>query len=499
MHRVTARQVNPVGQTRRHSLTHDQNGPEIYGTIFTIAPSRHDVNVIWTGSDDGLVQVTRDGGKTWQNVTPPGIGEFNRVSMIDASSSNPGGAYVAAKRYQMDDLRPYIFKTTDYGKTWTKIVTGIADTHFVHVVREDPKKKGLLYAGTEHGVYVSFDDGAQWRSLSLNMPDTQIADMVVEKYDLVVATHGRSFYVLDDIGAIRQSTTAILGKDLHLFELHPTVRGVNQAVIDYSLKTAAKKVTIEIVAPDGRILRTAESGAAPKNAVDADEEDAAPPSRAPSANAGLNRFRWDLRYPGPVTFPGIVLRWTSPDQGPLAPPGKYTVRVRADGKTESQTLVIERDPRIKGVTDADLQEQFKLAIQVRDKTSAAHAAVLQIRALREQAEQRSGSAGSDDSVSSRLQTIKSKLAEIEQDLYQTKNRSPRDTLNYPIKLNNQLAVLQKFIDTGNARPTDSDYSVFKVLEARLNAIRARLRAVLADDLPKLNQALAGKGLPPVTP
>ena len=178
-------------------ITKDQNGPEIYGTIFSIAPSRHDVNTIWTGSDDGFVYVTRDGGKHWSNVTPPDMGDFDRVSLIEASPSDPAGAYVAAKRYQMDDRQPYLFKTHDYGKTWTKIVEGIPAGDFLQAVREDPLRAGLLYAGTEHSIYVSFDDGAHWRSLALNLPDTQIADILVEKYDLVIATHGRSFYVLE--------------------------------------------------------------------------------------------------------------------------------------------------------------------------------------------------------------------------------------------------------------------------------------------------------------
>src|SRR5581483_10494524 len=175
-------------------ITKDQNGPEIYGTIFTIAPSFQDVNTIWTGSDDGLVFVTRDGGRNWSNVTPKDLPEFSRISMIDASQIEPGTAYLAANRYQLDDRKPYIYRTHDFGKTWTKIVNGIPDNDYAQVVREDPKHPGLLYAGTEHGIYVSFDDGANWQSLRLNLPDTQVADLVVQDDDLVAATHGRSFW-----------------------------------------------------------------------------------------------------------------------------------------------------------------------------------------------------------------------------------------------------------------------------------------------------------------
>ncbi|MEO8026602.1 MAG: glycosyl hydrolase, partial [Bryobacteraceae bacterium] len=448
-------------------ITKDQNGPEIYGTIFTIAPSRHDVNTIWTGSDDGLVQLTRDGGKTWVNVTPPVIGEFNRVSLIEASPNDPGGAYVAAKRFQMDDRRPYIFKTHDFGKTWSKIVAGIPDTDFVHAVREDPKRAGLLYAGTEHGIYVSFDDGARWQPLSLNIPDTQVSDIVVEKNDLVIATHGRSFYLLEDIGVLRQWSPSVSNEVTHLFEPRDAIRSVNQSVIDYSLKSAAAGVTLEILDADGKLVRAFSNSSAQASPADESTET----TKSLTAKTGINRFVWDLRYPGPVTFPGIVLRWTSPGQGPMAPPGQYTVRLRANGQVKTQKLIIRSDPRLTGFTDAELQEQFRLAIEIRDATSRAHSAVIQIREIREQADKRAAQIG-DARLSGQVSALEAKLSEVEQDLYQTRNRSPRDTLNYPIKLNNQLAVLQKFVDTGDAPPTDSDYAVFKELSAKLDAILA---------------------------
>ena len=223
-------------------ITHDQNGPEIYGTIFTIAPSRKDVDTIWTGSDDGLVYITRDGGKNWTKITPPGMPDFGRVSLIDASPHNPGGAYVAVKNYQNDDRKPYIFKTADYGKTWTKIVNGIPDNDFVHAVREDPVKPGLLFAGTEHGIYVSFDDGAP---VAVHRAESArhagVATSLIEGNDLVIATHGRSFYVLDDITPLRQLTPALSTEDAHLFR---AARGasatVSQARIDYYLSQARR-------------------------------------------------------------------------------------------------------------------------------------------------------------------------------------------------------------------------------------------------------------------
>lgn len=483
-------------------ITKDQNGPEIYGTIFSIAPSRHDVNTIWTGSDDGLVEITRDGGKTWSNVTPPGMGEFSRVSLIEASPHDPGGAYVAAKRYQLDDRRPYVFKTHDYGKTWTKIAGGIPDNDYAQAVREDTVRRGLLYLGTEHGIYVSFDDGANWQSLSLNLPDTQVADIAVEKNDLVIATHGRSFYVLDDIDILRQFTPEIAGRKAYLFAPPPVIRSVQSAVIDYYLSEAAPRVVIEILDAHGQVVRSFDSAAA-RNAKPAAPDDpgdgSAPVSAAgaPAVRAGTNRFVWDLRYPGPVTFPGIVLRYAIPAQGPKAPPGEYAVRLTANDVTETQPLIIRRDPRTTNAADADLQEQFKLAMEIRDETSRAHKAVIQIRSLKTQMEKSAAEAG-DSGMSQRAALIKSKLDEIEGDIYQVKNRSPRDTLNYPIKLNNQLAVLQHLVDTGDVRPTDSDYAVFQELRARLNEILSRLDEVIAADLKQFNDQLVSHKLAPIT-
>jgi photosystem II stability/assembly factor-like uncharacterized protein len=490
---LTRNDANTLGDSGG-PITKDQNGPEIYGTIFSIAPSRRDVNTIWTGSDDGLVQVTRDGGKTWTNVTPPGMGEFNRVSLIEASPHDPAGAYVAAKRYQLDDRRPYVFRTTDFGKTWTKIVSGIADNDYAQAVREDPVRRGLLYLGTEHGMYLSFDDGATWQSLSLNLPDTQVADIAVEKHDLVIATHGRSFYVLDDIDMLRQITPEVTANKSHLFAPPPVIRTLRPATIDYYLSQAAGKVVVEILDAEGKVVRSFDSSAAgigPAMAVD-DPGDGS----VPQVRAGTHRFYWDVRYPGPATFPGIVLRYAVPGEGPVAPPGEYGVRLIADGVAQTQSLVVRRDPRLEDVTDGDLQQQFQLAMEIRDQVSRAHEAVIRIRSMRTQIDKSAASAG-DTAISQQAALIQSKLDEVEGDLYQAKNRSPRDTLNYPIKLNNQLAVLQHLVDMGNARPTDQDYAAFRELTGRLNDILGRLARVAAGDLKQFDSRLAEHKLPPV--
>ena len=450
-------------------ITKDQNGPEIYGTIFTIAPSRHDANTIWTGSDDGLVYLTHDGGAHWTNVTPPGLGEFTRISMIDASPHQPGGAYVAGKRYQLDDRRPLIFKTADYGKTWARIVNGIPESDFVHAVREDPGRAGLLFAGTEHGIHVSFDDGAHWQSLRLNLPDTQVADLTVAHDDLVIATHGRGFYMLDAIGGLRQLTPDILQSRVRLLIPQPAIRGFGPAPIDYYVAEFAGDVAIRIMDAAGQTIATISP----------------PPA---DRTAGLHRLAWNLRYPGAVTFPGMVYRGGTPGLGPFAPPGEYTVALTAGGDTQLRPLRVQRDPRLSDVTDADLAEQFRFAIRIRDRLSETNQAVIRIRAIKSQFEAR------HTELPDSANTLAQRLTRIEEDLYQVRNRSPRDTLNYPIKLNNQLAVLEQWVETGNGRPTEQEYAVFEELSATLSEILGQLSQILAGDLARLNQELTGRGL-----
>jgi photosystem II stability/assembly factor-like uncharacterized protein len=217
-------------------IVRDQDGPEIYATIYTIAPSHHDVNIIWTGSDDGLVYLTRDGGTNWKDVTPSDMPEQSRIGLIEASPHDPSTAYVAVRRYEMDDRLPYLWKTQDYGESWTKIINGFQEDDFVYVVREDPKRKDLLYAGAEHGVYISFNDGASWQNLSLNLPDVPVTGLVVEERDLVIATHGRSFWVLDDIDILRQFDSKIQGSEYHLFKPADAIRRSVPAVVDYYVK-----------------------------------------------------------------------------------------------------------------------------------------------------------------------------------------------------------------------------------------------------------------------
>ncbi len=476
-------------------ITKDQNGPEIYGTIFTIAPSPHEAGTIWTGSDDGLAYITRNGGKNWTNITPRDLPEFSRISMIEASAHHSGSAYLAAKRYQLDDRRPYIYRTHDFGKTWTKIVEGIPANDYAHVVREDPKQRGLLYAGTEHGIFVSFDDGEHWQSLRLNLPDTQISDLVRKDDDLVIATHGRSFYVLDNITALQQLNPQMISGPLHLFTPAEAVRTYRQATVDYYLQKPADKVTVEILDAAGQVVRTftgVPDDDKPKK-EDEDGEFGFHQPKPPTRKAGLNRFQWDLRYPGAVVFEGMVLWGAHAEAGPLAVPRQYQVRVTANGVSQTEPLTLKMDPR-STVTQADLQEQFQAAIRVRDQVSAADEMVIAIRQINKELQDRAEK-GHDEALASSGARLRDRLSTIEEELYQVRNRANEDPLNFPIKLNNLLAALARSIETGDRKPTDQALEVEKELTGRLNKIRVRYQEALNTDLTRFNGLLQERHLP----
>jgi photosystem II stability/assembly factor-like uncharacterized protein len=486
-------------------ITLDQTGVETYATIFTIAPSPVDGKVVWTGSDDGVVSLTRDGGRTWSRVTPPDLPEFARISLIEASPHDAGTAYVAANRYQRDDRAPYIYKTADHGKSWTKIVAGIAPGDFARAVREDRTRKGLLYAGTEQGFYVSFDAGGNWQPLRLNLPVTPVHDIAVTENDVVVATHGRSFYVLDDVGVLRQLTPDVAQAPVHLFAPQDAVRSVSRGVsIDYYLAGAASKVTVDVLDANGQVVRSFTGEAATKT----EKPEAAPPEedegpRAPepsvSVRAGMNRFVWDMRYPGPTPIPKMIL-WAAGIRGPKALPGRYQVRLSVSGNgsqpvVQTRAFAIRKHPLLT-VTDADYAAQFQLAMQVRDRVTAADEAVIRIRALKGGIKERA-TAAKGGKVGAAADALLAKLTAIEGEIYQYRNASSQDPLNYPIKLNNKLAALVGVIESADGRPTDQSYSAFNELSARLDAELAKLEAAQRTDLAGFNKLAAAARLPPV--
>jgi photosystem II stability/assembly factor-like uncharacterized protein len=485
-------------------ITLDQTGVETYATVFTLAPSPLNGAVIWAGSDDGLVHVTRDGGKNWTAVTPPDLPPFTRISLIDASPHDAGAAYLAGNRYQKSDRAPYVYKTTDYGKTWTKITAGLPADDFPRAIREDPKRKGLLFLGTETGIYVSFDDGAAWQTLQNGLPVTPVHGIQIKNDDVVLATHGRSFYVMNNIGVLRQIGRETTNEPVVLFDPSDAVRSVSAGVsIDYYLKAAADKVSIEILDAKGASIVSfsgspkAAGGRENRPAADDDDEGGGRGNVPPrvAVEAGMNRFVWDMRYPSARDFPGLIL-WAGSTRGPIAPPGRYQVRLSANGATKTQDFAIVRNARVAGVTDADLAAQFALAKQINGKVTAAHDAVIRIRAIKTQIADRLTKA-TDEQVKTAAQALADRLTSVEGEIYQYRNRSNQDPLNYPIRLNNKLAALQGVVEGGDSKPTDQAYAIYKDLSGKLDKELARLDALVATDLTALNTLLAVQKLEPI--
>ncbi|MEM1188604.1 MAG: glycosyl hydrolase [Pseudomonadota bacterium] len=478
-------------------ITMDMNGPEIYATVFSLEPSQHDVNTIWAGSDDGLVHITRDHGRSWKNITPPDLPKHSRISIIDESPHSPGTAYIAVKRYQMGDRKPYIWKTADYGESWTSIVSGIREDDFIHAIREDVVKAGLLFAAGEHAVYVSFDDGANWHSLQLNMPDTQIADLQVTDKDLVAGTHGRSIYVLDDIAPLREYSAEIAKKKFHLFEPLYAVRRVQDASVQYYLAEEAEEVSIAIIDSEGTVI-VEKVGSEPEL-----EEVDDPYARwygalpvNPTTAQGLNVWSWNNRYAGAADFEGMIIWSGRPQLGPIAPPGEYTVKMTVDGETQSQRFMLKADPRF-DVPEEHIREQFQFTVQVRDAIDAANRAVIRIREMKTQLDEQLGEDPAA-SLAKLAEAFKANLSAVEQELYQVRNVSPQDPLNFPIKLNNRLAYLQKSAESGDGLPTQGQLDVFALLKGELDDQLTILDGVVARELPKLNAALTAQGLESVS-
>jgi photosystem II stability/assembly factor-like uncharacterized protein len=485
-------------------ITHDMNSPEIYATVFALGPGKKNVNVIWAGSDDGLIHVTRNGGQTWTNVTPKDMPDLGRTSQIDAGSFADGTAYIAVKKPLLNDVSPYIFRTHDFGKTWTKIVNGIKPNDYVHAVREDPTRRGLLYAGAQHGMYISYDDGDTWQNFSLNLPDVPIADVMVEANSIALATHGRSFYVLDNVEALRQYTPTIASStDPYLFAPAVALRPGNTVAVRYWLKQTPRALSVEILDAAGRVVR-AYKGAPPDTsrrqggAANNDDDDGPRNRPPPSASmvAGINTLNWDLRYAPATTFPGMIL-WGATTNGPLAVPGTYQVRLTVDGRTLTRPVTIRKNPLLTDVTLADLREQFDLAIQIRDKLSEANQAIINIRDLKTQTKDRL-TKSQDATLKTVADSFTKHVSDVEEAVYQVRNQSGQDPLNFPIKVNNRLGTLLRTVTTGDGKPIGAARPIFNDLSGELKVETDRLAVVLANDLVKLNAELKRLGLPEVT-
>ena len=488
-------------------ITIDDTGTEYYDTVFSIAPSPLAKGQIWAGTDDGLIQLTRDEGKTWTNVTPKDLAEWSRISLIEASPHYAGAAYVAVDRHQNDDLAPYIYKTADYGATWSRITAGIPDGSFVRAVREDPKRKGLLYAGTERGVFVSFDDGAHWRSLQINLPIVPVHDLVVKNDDLVLATHARAFRILDDVSPLRQFADTVVAEDVHLYQPatayrvhagdapeHLTFDGKNPphgAVIYYYFKKAPKpeakpgEVTIEILDASGTVVRKFSSNKTEPLEEPLDPDDKKPEKQIKPED-GLNRFVWDLRYDEANRVPGYFLwEYNEGAKGPLALPGNYQVRLTANGKTLTAPLEVKIDPRVT-VSQADLEKQFKLEMNVREQLNRVYDAVNQIQDVREQLEGLKKRVVPGDSTKPLLDgasALEAKLIAVRDPLINFKISASEDSLAYVPGIDAKLAFLSMAVaGFADSAPTEAENREFDKLKKQTEELLARWDQVRTADI-----------------
>jgi photosystem II stability/assembly factor-like uncharacterized protein len=544
-------------------ITRDQTGVETYGVIFTFDESPLQKGLLWAGTDDGYVWISRDNGANWKNVTPRDMGDFTRVSMIDPSRHNACTAYVASNRYQQDDKQPIIHKTADCGQTWTRIVNGIAPEEFTRVVREDPVRRGLLYAGTERGVWVSFDDGANWQSLRRNLPPVPVHDLVVKDADLVIATHGRSFWIMDDVSPLRQLAPTTIAKTT-LYAPRDAYRvnwggggfgrgGGNSApsgvTLYYHLTQPNQRVRMEFLDAAGKVIQSFTSdqdsatmadslrgvqrrtqridslvgagisrdsatklamrneggatGGAGGGAVDFEAlaRSGPRPPRVPN-RAGLNQFSWNLRYPDAVRFENMIM-WAGNTNGPIAPPGTYRVRMTVEGEAQPhvQSFAVRKDPRSEA-TLADLQEQFRFLTQIRDRVSDANNAVRTVRNVRGQVADRTKQIAGKAQEAEFKQASAALMAELsapEEAIYQVRNQSSQDPLNYPIKLNNKIAALTGVVASTEAKPTKQSYTVFNTLSGALEVELQKVKRSLDTTLPRVNALLRAAGLPAIVP
>jgi photosystem II stability/assembly factor-like uncharacterized protein len=502
-------------------ITRDNTGVEVYGTVFAFEESPLEPGLLWAGTDDGRVHLSRDGGESWAEITPPKMPEWGTVNTIELSAHAAGRAIVAVTRYRMDDFRPYVFRTDDFGASWSLLTdgsNGIPESHFVRVVREDPVERGLLYAGTEFGLYVSFDDGAAWQPLQLNLPATPITDLAVRHGDLVVATQGRSFWILDDLGALRELRAGAPAGPAHLFQPRAAYRfggggrgavGKNPpygAILRYWLPEEGSseagegdlELVLEILDGDG-VLRTFSSHTAEYSAPDPWARFRPAPSgpKTLPVAAGLNQWVWDLRLPDAKIEPDAVL-WGRA-QGPRVPPGDYTVRLTLGDWTAERVLEVRGDPRLETTLD-DWDAQYELARKVWQSLGESHRALARLRDARTQVNDlaaRLEEAGRGEGVGDAAEAVRAKLTAIEERLYQTRSESGQDVLNFPPKLDNQILTLLGTISGPEARPSDGATARYQHLRGELDGVLAELETVFASELAAFNELAASKELPPV--
>ncbi len=476
-------------------ITKDNTAVEYYCTIFAAAEGVKNGDILWTGSDDGLIHLSQDGGKNWQNVTPAELPKFTQINSIEADPFNDGGLYVAATAYKWGDYQPYLFYTSNFGKSWKRIDDGINRTHFTRTVRADPNKQGLLFAGTERGLYVSFNNGANWQAFQNNLPIVPITDLAVKDRHLIAATQGRSFWIVDDLSPLYEIETATKSKT-HLFTPKPTyalqagyggtskTMGENHpdgAIINYYLEavdTAATNYVLNFKNAQGEIVRTFSSKSTDRQSKWVPKQ-------------GANRFIWNLQTDGVKPVPGMIL-WWSLNSGPMVLPGNYQVELVAGADTQSAMLTILKDPRLT-VGDAELKAQYDFILAIRDKMNTINKTITDIREARKQLQTAKANI-ENKAIQTEIDSLISKITAIEEALYQTKNRSSQDPLNFPIRLNNKYGHLGALAGVGFNKPTQQMYGVKAELEGLIDAELAKWSA-MQQDFVLINQKLTAEAAP----
>jgi photosystem II stability/assembly factor-like uncharacterized protein len=490
------------------------------GAIYSLAPSSHDVNTIWAGTDDGLVWITRDRGKNWKNITPPELTPWSKVTQISASHFDDQTAYVSVSRFRIDDLKPYIYRTHDGGKTWQPITQGLPDTAPVNTVREDPARKNLLFAGSENAVWASWDDGGNWQSLQLNLPHTSMRDLWIHENDLIVATHGRGFWVLDDITALRQFSLEIAKEGAHLFKPGAAYRirrntntdtplppdepaGENPpdgAIIDYYLgQPASGHLMVEILDSKGQLVRRYSSDDKPERTAEQLQRELIPhywlqEHRTLSTGPGMHRWFWDLRYTSPVSteheYPIAATPHSTPRYplGPTALLGQYTVRLTLNGHTFTEPLMVKMDTRV--ITSAaGLQKKFDLEMKLAEAITESSKAVNQARSAQEQLEKLASSNGMKETVDS----LNARLSEL---LDSAKNPGLGGHHEIPLKdANSTVIALYKEVEKVDSEPTVAQADAFAKINTELTPQLKKWEELKNGDLQRLNIKLSAADLP----
>jgi photosystem II stability/assembly factor-like uncharacterized protein len=481
-------------------ITKDNTSVEYYATIFAVAEDQIRPGVIWAGSDDGLVHVTRDGGQTWTNVTPPAalMPEWTMINSIETSPFEEGVVYLAATAYKNDDFTPYILKSKDYGSRWELLTEGIDPEHFTRVVRCDPERKGLLYAGTESGMYISFNDGALWQPFQLNLPIVPITDMTIKENDLIVATQGRSLWIMDDLTPLQEVTPEYTDQKFTVFTTRAAYRILsgrgrsgtgqnppNGPVFNFYLNQPPEEETLrlDILDAKNRLIRRFRTDV---NRSSLGNESILGPL---SVQRGLNRISWDMQYPGAKRFENLIM-WAGSTSGPTAIPGRYTARLVIGPDSINVPFEIIKNPNASS-TGEDYQAQFDFLIECRDKLTETHQAVIDIRNLRDQLNQVKKNLDEEQhkDLLDQIGDIEQSTREIEEALYQTKNQSGQDPLNYPIRLNNKLAAVAGLVSIGESRPTDQAIKVKDELIHKIDIELEKFKTIKDEEIPQLNRAM----------